>query len=104
MFATVNTAYRPTAPSYDAAWRTKSVDRRTPHAKMGADTAGEHKMLRNETVPDRGCSGVRMSDTFVDSTGDGLFATFAGPARAVRCAQAIGAACAATRHPDPPRL
>lgn len=28
---------------------------------------------------------------YVDSTGDGLFATFDGPARAVRCAQAIGA-------------
>jgi class 3 adenylate cyclase len=26
----------------------------------------------------------------VDSTGDGLLATFDGPARAVRCAQAIG--------------
>ena len=28
---------------------------------------------------------------YVDSTGDGLFATFDGPARAIRCAQAIGA-------------
>ena len=27
----------------------------------------------------------------MDSAGDGLFATFDGPARAVRCAQAIGA-------------
>jgi class 3 adenylate cyclase len=27
--------------------------------------------------------------TYVDSTGDGLLATFDGPARAVRCAQAI---------------
>ena len=31
----------------------------------------------------------RHAGTFVDSTGDGLFATFDGPARAVRCAQAI---------------
>jgi class 3 adenylate cyclase len=30
--------------------------------------------------------------TFVDSTGDGVFATFDGPARAVRCATAIGGA------------
>jgi class 3 adenylate cyclase len=33
----------------------------------------------------------RHRGRFVDSTGDGLFATFDGPARAVRCAQAIGA-------------
>ncbi len=30
--------------------------------------------------------------TYVDSTGDGVFATFDGPARAVRCARAIGGA------------
>jgi class 3 adenylate cyclase len=29
---------------------------------------------------------------YIDSTGDGLLATFDGPARAVRCAQALGAA------------
>jgi class 3 adenylate cyclase len=34
----------------------------------------------------------RHRGRFVNSTGDGLFATFDGPARAVRCAQAIGAA------------
>jgi class 3 adenylate cyclase len=33
---------------------------------------------------------TRYSGTFVNSTGDGIFATFDGPARAVRCAQAIG--------------
>ena len=33
----------------------------------------------------------RYRGRYVDSTGDGLFATFDGPARAVRCAQAIGA-------------
>jgi class 3 adenylate cyclase len=33
---------------------------------------------------------ARHSGTFIDSTGDGVFATFDGPARAVRCAQAIG--------------
>jgi class 3 adenylate cyclase len=32
----------------------------------------------------------RYAGTFVDAAGDGIFATFAGPARAVRCAQAIG--------------
>jgi class 3 adenylate cyclase len=34
----------------------------------------------------------RHGGTYIDSTGDGLFATFDGPARAVRCAQAIGLA------------
>jgi class 3 adenylate cyclase len=33
----------------------------------------------------------RHHGTYVNSTGDGLLATFHGPARAVRCAQAIGA-------------
>ena len=33
---------------------------------------------------------ARYSGTFVNTTGDGVFATFDGPARAVRCAQAIG--------------
>jgi pimeloyl-ACP methyl ester carboxylesterase len=33
----------------------------------------------------------RHNGTYVSSTGDGLLATFDGPARAVRCAQAIGA-------------
>jgi class 3 adenylate cyclase len=33
----------------------------------------------------------RHHGTYVNSTGDGLLATFDGPARAVRCAQAIGA-------------
>ena len=35
---------------------------------------------------------VRFSGTEVDVAGDGLFATFTGPARAIRCAQAIGEA------------
>jgi class 3 adenylate cyclase len=34
---------------------------------------------------------VSHHGTYVNSTGDGLLATFDGPARAVRCAQAIGA-------------
>ncbi len=34
----------------------------------------------------------RHRGIYVDSTGDGLLATFDGPARAVRCAQAIGEA------------
>jgi class 3 adenylate cyclase len=34
---------------------------------------------------------ARYAGTFVDAAGDGVFATFAGPARAVRCALAIGA-------------
>jgi class 3 adenylate cyclase len=32
----------------------------------------------------------RHRGRYVESTGDGLFATFDGPARAIRCAQAIG--------------
>jgi class 3 adenylate cyclase len=35
---------------------------------------------------------ARFAGTEVDVAGDGLFATFTGPARAVRCAQAIGEA------------
>jgi class 3 adenylate cyclase len=34
---------------------------------------------------------ARYEGRFIVSTGDGIFATFDGPARAVRCAQAIGA-------------
>jgi class 3 adenylate cyclase len=33
---------------------------------------------------------ARYSGTFINTTGDGVLATFDGPARAVRCAQAIG--------------
>jgi class 3 adenylate cyclase len=36
----------------------------------------------------------RYRGRYVDSTGDGLLATFDGPARAVRCAQAIGTSVA----------
>lgn len=34
----------------------------------------------------------RFGGTFVDSAGDGVFATFEGPVRAIRCARAIGEA------------
>jgi class 3 adenylate cyclase len=37
----------------------------------------------------------RHRGRYIDSTGDGLLATFDGPARAVRCAQALGAALGA---------
>jgi len=40
---------------------------------------------------------ARFGGTEVDVAGDGLFATFTGPARAVRCAQAIGEAAATLR-------
>jgi len=36
----------------------------------------------------------RLGGRYVDSTGDGLLATFDGPARAVRCAQELGQAVA----------
>jgi class 3 adenylate cyclase len=37
---------------------------------------------------------ARFEGTEVDTAGDGFFATFGGPARAIRCAQAINAAAA----------
>ena len=43
----------------------------------------------------------RHRGTYVHTTGDGLLATFDGPARAVRCAQAIGEAVQVTRGRDP---
>jgi class 3 adenylate cyclase len=43
--------------------------------------ARHHERAREEIARHRG--------RFVDSAGDGIFATFDGPARAVRCAQAI---------------
>ena len=48
---------------------------------------GEHdRLARSEVERHRG--------TLIDSTGDGLLGTFDGPARAVRCALAIGSAVA----------
>jgi pimeloyl-ACP methyl ester carboxylesterase len=46
--------------------------------------AAHHRRARGEVERHRG--------TYVDSTGDGLLAMFDGPARAVRCAEGIGAA------------
>ncbi len=44
--------------------------------------AAHHQIVRRELE--------RFSGTEVDTAGDGFFATFDGPARAVHCAQAIG--------------
>jgi class 3 adenylate cyclase len=44
--------------------------------------AAHHRIVRRELE--------RFSGTEVDTAGDGFFATFDGPARAVHCAQAIG--------------
>ena len=46
--------------------------------------ADHHRLARSELA--------RFQGREIDTAGDGTFATFDGPARAVRCAQAIGAA------------
>ena len=52
-----------------------------------------HAIVRAELARSRGRE--------VDTAGDGFFATFDGPARAVRCAQAISDAVRPLGHPDP---
>jgi class 3 adenylate cyclase len=52
-----------------------------------ADLLARHDDLARKEIE-------RNRGRYVDSTGDGLLATFDGPARAVRCAQALGAAVA----------
>jgi class 3 adenylate cyclase/pimeloyl-ACP methyl ester carboxylesterase len=51
--------------------------------------ASWRSLLRNHDERSR-AQIDRFRGRYVDSTGDGLLATFDGPARAVRCAQAIG--------------
>ena len=53
-------------------------------ARWAALLADHDDLARREIERHRG--------RYIDSTGDGLLATFDGPARAVRCAQALGAA------------
>lgn len=53
-------------------------------ARWAALLAAHDDLARREIQRHRG--------RYIDSTGDGLLATFDGPARAVRCAQAFGAA------------
>jgi class 3 adenylate cyclase/pimeloyl-ACP methyl ester carboxylesterase len=50
-----------------------------------ADLLAQHDHLARREIG-------RHRGRYIDSTGDGLLATFDGPARAVRCAQALGAA------------
>ena len=50
-----------------------------------ADLLAQHDELAQREIE-------RHRGRYIDSTGDGLLATFDGPARAVRCAQALGAA------------
>lgn len=50
-----------------------------------ADLLAQHDDLARREIE-------RHRGRYIDSTGDGLLATFDGPARAVRCAQALGAA------------
>ena len=56
-----------------------------------AAALGDAKWRKLIDEHDRMAKGLvaRYRGVFVDSTGDGLLATFEGPARAVRCAQAI---------------
>ena len=53
-------------------------------ARWAALLAAHDDLARREIERHRG--------HYIDSTGDGLLASFDGPARAVRCAQALGAA------------
>src|SRR5262249_60350846 len=55
--------------------------------------AAHHRIVRGELA--------RLRGREVDAAGDGFFATFDGPARAVRCAAAIRAAVRQLR-PSPP--
>jgi class 3 adenylate cyclase len=50
-----------------------------------ADLLAQHDELARREIE-------RHRGRYIDSTGDGLLAAFDGPARAVRCAQALGAA------------
>jgi class 3 adenylate cyclase len=66
---------------------TDIVDSTRKAAELG-DAAWKHLVADSE---ERSKAEIaRYSGTFVHSTGDGVLATFDGPARAVRCAQAIG--------------
>jgi class 3 adenylate cyclase len=58
-------------------------------AEVG-DARWAHLLARHDDLARREIEGHR--GRYIDSTGDGLLATFDGPARAVRCAQALGAA------------
>ena len=53
---------------------------------------GMERAARAHHRPGRGPAG-RFRGTEVDTAGDGFFATFDGPARGVRCAQAISTPC-----------
>jgi class 3 adenylate cyclase len=58
-------------------------------AELG-DTRWADLLARHDDIARREIE--RHRGRYIDSTGDGLLATFDGPARAVRCAQALGAA------------
>ncbi|MGN6378995.1 MAG: alpha/beta fold hydrolase [Gaiellales bacterium] len=62
----------------------------TPHAAKLGDQAWKNLLARHH----QGVRAMlaRYRGVEVDTAGDGFFATFDGPARAVRCAQAIAAA------------
>jgi class 3 adenylate cyclase len=60
----------------------------TERAAQLGDRAWKDLLARHDGLARRQVE--RHRGRFVDATGDGLFATFDGPARAVRCARAIG--------------
>ena len=70
----------------------------TEHAARLGDSNWIHLLEHHDALVEREISRGRGSK--ISSTGDGMLATFDGPARAVRCAQSI-AAGAAPRHRSP---
>jgi len=66
----------------------------TEHAVRLGDRAWSQVLDRHDTIVRRELD--RHRGRKVNPTGDGMLATFDGPARAIRCAQAISSALAAT--------
>jgi class 3 adenylate cyclase len=62
----------------------------TQHLAEVGDARWAHILAQHDGLARREIE--RHRGRYVDSAGDGLLATFDGPARAVRCAQALGAA------------
>jgi len=62
----------------------------TQHLAEVGDARWAHLLADHDGLAHREIE--RHRGRYIDSAGDGLLATFDGPARAVRCAQALGAA------------
>ncbi len=68
----------------------------TEHAAAIGDTAWRDMLVRHHAVVRREVGRFRGQER--DTAGDGFFATFDGPARAIRCGQAILAGDRAARR------